>query len=548
MKRIKLAIVIQSLFFIIFSLKAQTQPPDTTKFQREEIFLSMLDGAKLATDIYVPKEKDKHSCLLVRTPYNKDGIKGDAEWFANNNFVVVVQDCRGKFKSDGIFYPFRFERNDGLQTVHWIRKQPWSNGKIGGWGGSYVGYTQWAIADSLDALVPNMTGANLYELIYPGGLFSLQTAFNWGLLVDNKTINQIAPEKIFASYWILPLSTADDSTIKDIPFLNDWLAHQTNDEYWQQMDVQQKTCAPVFSIAGWYDIFLTTQIADFEAIAKDGHQDNRLIIGPWCHGPQGFKNEYGGSAQTGKRNEAARAFLLNHLYAKKEIYLLPPFVDKKYNFFIMERNEYLGADEYPPAQMQATNYYLGPALYLKPENYPDSGALQFAYDPSNPYPSKGGTALGIAVGPAVQNDNMTRADQLVFETERLLKPLVLLGPISATLFVASSAPCTDFIVCLQDVFPDSTIINIQEGGTSVNFESDRPQKISFSVWATGYQINPQHKLRVVITSSWFPRFNRQLNNCELIYSAQTISQAEQQVFYGADKASYITLPLINIIN
>ncbi len=542
-KSIILLALLTNLFFSAF---AQDQKSDSLDYIYQEIFLPMNDGTKLATDIYLPKSNGKYPCVLVRTPYNKVGVKDDAEWFVKKNIIVVVQDCRGKFKSEGVFYPFANERHDGLQTLCWIRKQPWSNGKVGGWGGSYVGYTQWAISDSLDALVPNMTGADLYELIYPGGLFSLQTAFNWGLVVDSKTVNAIAPEKILNSYWILPLSIADDSTIKDIPFINDWLVHSTDDQYWQQMNHQGITSAPVFSIAGWYDIFLTTQIADFQAISQNGHPDNRIIIGPWCHGSQGHKNEYGGSEKTGRRNEVARKFLLNHLCNKNGNYFAAPFFDKRYNLFIMERNEYFGTDEYPPKEVKPTNYYFGPNQYLKTENFSTAGFLQYTYDPDNPYPNKGGTALGMGVGPALQNDNVNRTDQVVFETDTLQKPLVLLGPITASLSVSSTASCTDFIVCLQDVFLDSTIINIQEGGTSIQFKDGEPEQIKVSIWATGYQLNPGHKLRTVITSSWFPRFNRNINSCEPIASATKMKKAIQKIYYGQDCASFISLPVIKL--
>jgi len=546
MKYLKLIIISILLTNFFSPAFAQDQKPDSLDYNYREIFIPMNDGIKLATDVFSPKTVRKFPSILIRTPYNKAGVKGDAEWFVKKGIIVVAQDCRGKFKSEGKFYPFINERKDGLQTLRWIRKQPWSNGKVGGWGGSYVGYTQWAISDSLGALVPNMTGADLFELIYPGGLFSLQTAFNWGLAVDSKTVNTIPPEKILNSYWILPLSIADDSTIKDISFINDWLNHSTDNQYWQQMNHQGITSAPVFSIAGWYDIFLTTQIADFQMNSQNGHPDNRIIIGPWCHGSQGQKNEYGGSGKTGRRMEAARRFLLHHLCNKNENYLAPPFFDKKYNLFIMERNEYFGTDEYPPKEVKPTNYYFGPDLYLKTENYSTSGYMQYTYDPKNPYPSKGGTALGMGVGPSLQNDNTSRIDQVMFETDTLKKPLVLLGPITATLNVSSTASCTDFIVCLQDVFPDSNIFNIQEGGTSIEFVDGGTEPITFSVWATGYQINPGHKLRAVVTSSWFPRFNRNINSCEPIASATMMKKANQKIYYGLDCPSFVSLPVIKL--
>jgi hypothetical protein len=137
-------------------------------------------------------------------------------------------------------------------------------------------------------------------------------------------------------------------------------------------------------------------------------------------------------------------------------------------------------------------------------------------------------------------------DQLVFEKETETEPLILLGPVSASLWLSSTAPCTNFFVLLQDRFPDGKIINIQEGGAKVCFDNKDPKKVEISVWATGYQLNAGHKLRVVITSGWFPRFNRSLNTCEPAYSAVTIQNAKQQVFYGKEMPSSVNLPVYQI--
>jgi predicted acyl esterase len=300
---------------------------------------------------------------------------------------VVIQDVRGRFKSGGDFYPFLLERADGLQTLRWIRKQPWSNGVVSGWGASYVGYTRWAISDSLNFLVPFLTGANLYDFAYPDGVLSLQSTFVWSIMNAHGTQPSVPREKIVAGMQILPLSIADDSTLSDIQFLTDWFTHEYEDEFWQKMNYRGMTKAPLLSVAGWYDIFLKTQIEDFQVLIDKGSSESRMIIGPWCHGSQGYKNEYGG-----------------------------------------------------------TNY---------------------VYDPSDPYPSLGGTALSDSVGPALQNRNLNRKDQL----------------------------------------------------------------------------NPDHKLKVVVTSSWFPRFNRNLNGCDPICDAYLPTKATQKVYFGASTPSCINLPV-----
>ena len=514
-------------------------------FLKEE-FIETENRIKLATDVYLPQESGKYPVILVRTPYLKNNFKGGAEKFIQQGYAVVVQDCRGKFKSEGEFYAFKNERVDGLKTIAWIKTQPWYNGKIAGYGGSYGGYTQWAISDQLDAVTAELTGANLYDLVYPNGLFSLETIFNWGLVVDAKLVNNIPPEKLMKSYWFLPLSVADDSTVKDSRFINDWLLHENNDDYWGKLNHQGMSKGPVLSIGGWYDIFLLTQINDFVKIdKKNGLADNHLIIGPWCHGPQGFKNEYGGSNSTGKRGPLQERFLAKNILGKEEKVLEPPFTDHKYNFFIMEKNEYFGSETWPPKEVNKKTYYLekGKISSVKSNKAEES---EFLYDPKDPYPSLGGTALGMGVGPAVQNANLTRRDQVVFETEELAHPLTLLGNVSASLYVKSTAKKTDFMILLQDVFPNDTIINIQEGGKSFVMAPNKVNKIELECWPTGYQLKPGHKLRMVITSSWFPRYNRSLNGGAPISSATELKETTQILYFGKKYPSQIILPLLNL--
>ena len=367
--------------------------------------IRMSDGAELATDVYLPKKKGRYPTVLVRTPYNKSSEEWMEKAFGKLGIAAVVQDVRGKFKSTrGILWISLMNVTDGLQTLRWIREQPWSDGTVAGWGGSYVGFTQWAISDSLSFLTPLLTGANLYDLFYPDSLFSLHLAFVWGFLNASQTMNTIPLEKLAASMMILPLSVSDDSTVKDIPFINDFLQHEKYDSYWQKMDFRGITKSPLISIAGWYDIFLKSQIDDFEALSAKGNPGNRMIIGPWCHGNQGEKNEYGGLKKTGKPDLILK-YMKDYLAGKK-IKLTSPLKDEKYNLFIMERNEYVGSDRWPPEETHMVPYYLGPSGYLGKMNYKDNGELNYIYDPSDPYPSIGGTILGEGVGPARQNGNV----------------------------------------------------------------------------------------------------------------------------------------------
>jgi putative CocE/NonD family hydrolase len=286
------------------------------------------------------------------------------------------------------------------------------------------------------------------------------------------------------------------------------------------------------------------QIIDFQSLDEAIKGKSRFIIGPWCHGRQAYKNDYGGREKTGPKIKWMAGFFNKYLKEKDFDFTDTVFKDKIYNLFVMERNEYYGCDVWPSKSTVLTKYYFGPDHYFSPQIPDKHGKLEYMYNPADPYPNKGGTFLGVGVGPALQNDNESRSDQLMFETAILDSPLILLGPVSATLYISSDVPSTDFIVCLQDVFPDGNIINIQEGGAKVDI-TEGINEINISIWATGYQLNPGHKLRAVVTSSWFPRFNRNLNTGEPVFSAKTINIAQQAVFFGKNPSS-VTLPILNI--
>lgn len=538
MKKLNLCFLLNVIFIYVFF----------TSFSfAQEVFtvsnkiIHMADGTGLSTDVYLPKSESPFPTILIRSPYNKNSSKGEGEKFTKMGYVVVIQDTRGKFESEGKFYPFKHDRKDGLETIKWIKAQDWSNGKIAGWGGSYVGYTQWAIADQLDAFVPVVTSANMYDLIYPGGIFSLATAFNWGLAVDSKTINNIKPEKIIAAYSILPLSIADDSTFAQNDFVDDWTRHQFYDPYWGAQDHRSAITTPFYSIAGWYDIFLEAQIKDFVDQGERRHPKSRLVIGPYAHGQITIETDYGEHANLYRNKEKIYSFLESILKDN-------PTQDnsKPFSLFVMHKNEWVESDTWPPANTKTTPLYFNTGGSFSDSVPPVNKKAKYSYDPLNPFISLGGTFLGVGVGPAFQNPNVERKDQIIFDSVPMENPLTLLGPVSATIYVSSDAPSTDFFVSLQEVSDDGKIINIQEGGKTVYSDAaslPRPQKVDISLWATGYQIKAGHKIRVMINSCLFPRYNRNLNSGEPIFSAQNPQVANQTFYFGNKYPSHILLPI-----
>jgi uncharacterized protein len=510
-----------------------------THYSVTHTMVKMPDGISLSTDIYLPVTPPPYPAILIRSPYNKSNSKGEGDKFTKLGYAVVIQDTRGKFASEGIFYPFKNERKDGLATINWIQSQKWFNGKIAGWGGSYVGYTQWAIADQLDAFVPVVTSANMYDLVYPNGIFSLATAFNWGLAVDSKTVNSINPEKLIAAYSILPLSVADDSTFAQNDFVDDWLKHESEDDYWDTMNHRFIQPTPMYSIAGWWDIFLKPQIEDFVKQGNKRHPDSKLLIGPYAHGKIIMETDYGEHANLYRNEKHIQTFLANKL--KNEHNNFGP--NKPFSFFIIHKNVWVEAEKWPPQNTRKTDYYFSAEGQMSKSMSTENRVYEFTYDPINPFMSLGGTFLGIGVGPAVQNPNLGREDQVVFESQPLTGPLTLLGPINVTIYFSSDVKNTELFVSLQEVLPTGDIINIQEGGTKIVSQNESPQKLDLPVWPTGYQINAGNKMRVQITSSLFPRYNRTLNNGGPIFSAQTHTVAHHKIYVGDKYPSSISLPV-----
>ncbi len=540
--------VITSIILLIFQvlicgnrINAQEITKDSAGNRFFETTVRMDDGVPLSTRILLPNTDHPCAAVLMRTPYNKESDLWVDKRFLSHNIAIIIQDVRGKYKSKGDFYAFANERADGLSTLRWIREQPWSNDTVGGWGASYLGYTQWMIADSLNAAALMLTGDYMYDFIYPDGILSLHSPFLWGYANTPAKAENISNGKLYGKLSRLPLSVAADS----IDFLSDWLKHEKKDAYWNKLSAHGPVKAPAISIAGWYDIFLKAQINGMQALSVNGNPQNRYIIGPWAHGATGYKNDYGGERKTGSYGNVAFNYMVNALKGKKNDLPLP-LKDTRFNLFIMERNEYEGSDVWPPKETKTVPYFLQADHSLSTHASAGDKIFSYVYDPSDPYPSYGGTILGDSVGPALQNRNINRPDQVNFETKVLEQPLTLLGPVSASLWLSSDVPCSDFFVCIQDVFPDGKIINIQDGGSKVHFKGRKPQKQNISVWATGYQLNPGHKLRVTICSSLFPRFNRSLNTCDPIDDAKEMRKASQKIYSGKKMPSSINLPVYTL--
>lgn len=548
----------------------------------------MRDGVTLATDVYRPDAEGRFPAILVRTPYNRATAASvpQARWFAERGYVVLEQDVRGRWDSDGHFYAFKNEVRDGFDTDEWIGKQPWFDGKLGTMGGSYVGYTQWAQAVGgskyLTAISPAITTPDIYgNWFYIGGALHYGFAFPWGgISIDGHTAQYNTGNDWNGMFLHLPIDTSDEAAYHRTPHYRDWLAHPTRDSYWEGIsldDDYQNISVPAFSVDGWFDIFLRGALHDDGEIRKhaktqEARQGKRIMIGPWAHSQGGRFALTGNGADPNPIDFGDNAVVdMQKAYLRWFDYRLKGIdnglgAEPPIRIFVMGANYWRFENEWPLARTRYTNYYIASggkansaigdgALVLKPPA--DSFSDTFVYDPRNPAPSMGGNVCCSVVpsGPWDQRSVERRDDVLVYTTPPLTESTEVTGPISMTLYAATSAKDTDWTAKLVDVYPNGYAQNIQSGIIRARYRSGAgkpanpidPGKIyeyQIDLWATSQVFLPGHRIRLEVSSSDFPRFDRNLNTGDDPNGATRMEVAHQTIYHSSQYPSHLVLPII----
>lgn len=532
-----------------------------------DVGMKARDGITLVADVYHPIGLAQAPTILVRIPFTNtfsNRLRADAvaRFWASRGYHVVIQGTRGRYKSAGTHYPLLGERDDGIDTLRWLNTQPWFDGRLGMWGGSAFGYTQWVLADQTNpgphALAIQIASTDFYQMFYPGGAFSLESALFWAVRSRGSVDEDPKPKDLEKGYDGFPLIEADNRAIADIPFFNDWVTHRERDSYWRSidgLDRARKAQAPVLLMAGWYDPFLPTQIRDFIDIRSAANRhvatETRLVIGPWSHAdavvpPNGkAAGDYRESVLVPSIDWFDR-----HLFGKKGARPSSPVL-----IYVMGDNTWREEQEWPLKRAQATAFYLhsqcnaagntdcGKLLPSKPEGSRRSDT--YLYDPMKPVPSRGGAMLGPRAGIAKQNEIEARNDVLVYTSDVLVQDTEITGPIRAVLYVATSAKNTDFIVRLSDVHPNGDSYNVCDGilRTSSNSVADAT-RIEVDLWPTSMLFKEGHRIRVHVTSSSYPRFDRNPNTGREIPTETRTTAARQEIFHDDARPSHIVLPVI----
>jgi uncharacterized protein len=514
----------------------------------------------------------------------------------------VLQDVRGRYRSEGKFVPFVREYEDGYDTVEWAASLPNSNGSVGMHGLSYFGKTQWQAAvmrpPSLKSMIPVQTwGNHLNGVQMRGGVqelglmqFWAQTSLTLDLLFrkyagDRERIGEKLPDLIVTidellaggGYDVLPLKNVPNSD-ELAPFVEGGFGRGVDDEGWDYLNIDGKyesVDAPTFHIGGWYDCFVGETLKQYEVMKKlsdeSGMRPPRLMVGPWTHG--NFESTLGdldfgiGSSGTfldysGDLTDAHLRWFDATLKGEEDALEGTPPV----KLFVMGENRWRGYEEWPPQGSREEEWYLisDGSLRREPGGAGDEPA-RYDYDPDDPVPTVGGPILMADVhrpGPRDQRGIENRPDVLIHTSPVLESPYTVLGSVYVTLFAASSAPDTDFVARLVDVYPDGQAICICDGLLRVSARESYPApgvvrpvapspiepgevyEYVIDLWAPGITFLPGHKIRVEVTSSSHPRWERNLNTGEGAFGSSRTEVAHQTIFQDAGRPSRITLTVV----
>ena len=534
-----------------------------------DLKIPMRDGVKLYGAMVRPSQGDKFPVLLIRSPYSTQHPRY-VDWsvrFAKAGYAAVMQDCRGRFESEGKWRPYVDEAQDGYDTQEWIGAQPWCDGTIGTFGVSYPGFTQILPAPYrscyVKGLVPIANQEDNYGHLRYNGILQLQNVMNWVFLGDRT--NQIAPRDLIdwdSVHRRLPLLTALDD-IADRPFYREVIRHEPFDAFWSSYSMKGKydeVETAAYFITGWYDNLVHEGFKQFtgwqsQASTPDARNLTKLLVGPWSHSNIGSDEpfgdvSFGSEASIDHIDEQIRWYDARLLGIDTGIDDEPPL-----RIFVMGENSWKTAHSWPLPETVYTNYYLHDHGILSEHVSGNENPELYQYDPMNPVPSLGGQYMPIACsGPFDRTDVEARDDVLVYSTELLKRDVEITGPILLKLYASSSSEDTDFTGTLVDVYPDRKAIILTEGILRARFRNSIEKEdflvpgtvyeFDLDLWVTSNLFKAGHKIRLEISSSNFPRFDRNLNTGNRPGIDSEVLIANQIVYHDKDRPSHLILPVI----
>jgi putative CocE/NonD family hydrolase len=543
-----------------------------------DVRVPMRDGVKLSADVWLPEGNGRYPIVLMRTPYLKTDRTFHnwpkiAERYVQHGFAVVVQDVRGRGDSDGEFDFFFQEGVDGYDTVEWLATQPWSNGKIGMVGASYLGTVQWLAAREkpphLTCIFPQASaGRWLDEIPALGGAWQIGWALGWVNGTSGRT--QQNPNAVLinreALYRHRPLLTMDTAFGREMRLYREFIQHPTLDAYWKRIHFTEEDFRrieiPALTVTGWFDTDQAGALFYWRGMRKHSPARDRqpLLIGAWAHS----ETRTGGTPRIGQIERGANSVMDVDALALSWFGHCLTDTAQPFNFpsarvFVTGENVWRDLDDYPPAQVQHRSLHLhsgghantlngdGRLDWAQPKEEPPD---RYLYDPKNPVPS------AQAGAGADQRVVQLRRDVLVYTTEALKAPLQVLGPVSVVLHAATDARDTDFTAKIMDVYPDGRAVRLgrtvgiiraryrQGLEREVLLTPNRPEEYRIGLDDIGHTFLPGHQIRIEISSSAYPAFAPNQNTGHPVATDTEWKTANQTIYHDAARPSHVLLPVI----
>jgi len=593
--------------------RAELSQPQYEVRLEKSVLVHMRDGIRLSTDLYFPVgAPERLPVIAIRLPYDKNRFQrapSEAYQFAKRGYVVAVQDMRGRFESEGHYIVGRANRDDGYDFITWLAEQPWSNGKVGTYGCSYLGESQLQLAATRHpnhtAAIPQAAGGG-YDGTYrtfafmDGGAIELASALGWFHTAGRKTFQRPRSETSDSAYremvqamqtqpplprvnlqeafWKLPvIGIVRDNGVTPSDY-EDFVSHIPGDRYWKSLnyvDDNDRFDVPTLHVNSWYDGAVNETLMLFNlmsrnAVSARGRDNQFAIISPTAHC---LSESAGEHTVVGTRDMGDARFPYYQTYIGWFDYWLKGIDNgvtemPKVQYYLMGAGEWRSAEAWPLPGTEFTKFYLHSGGGANTRNGDgrlstqapgDEPADRFTYDPANPVPSVGGPICCISAddapaGAMDQSEVELRNDVLVYSSAPLEEGVEVTGPLEAILYVSSDAKDTDFTVKLVDVLPDGTAYNVQEGILRARFREGFDRAVLMEEWevyrlridlhATGMWFGAGHRIRVEVSSSNFPRFDRNLNTGGNNYDESEWVVAHNTVHHTAAHPSHLVLPMV----
>lgn len=537
--------------------------------------IKMRDGIELSADIYRPDSEGKFPVILSRTPYNKNGQRAleFGRYFASHGYIYIEMDVRGRGDSDGIFIPYINDGLDGYDSIEWCATQEWSSGKVGTIGGSYLSKIQWLTAilqpPHLTTMIVMVTPSDPF-VEFPTGL-PIPISISWYHAIAGRVMQNMEAVDWAKIHYHLPLYRMDEAAGRLNPRWKELIEHSKLDEWWEPLRYQNKfdkVRVPILHISGWYDDEQIGTPLNFIGMTTEGateeiKRNQKLLMGPWPHGLLRAKTKLGEIDFGPSSLIDFKAYFLKWFdYWLKNIDN-GIMKEKPVKLFLMGDNIWIEEDSYPLPNTKWTKYYLhskgkanslygdGKLIREEPKNEPFDA---YTYDPNNPVPFITEPSFAQIGGPDDYRPVERRDDVLVYSTDPLNEDLIACGPIKMILYASSSAPDTDFTAKLLDVWENGFTQRLTDGMVRARFRQgmDKPSLIipnriysyEIDLWNTCQTFKKNHQIRIEVSSSAFPKYDRNPNTGEELGKTTQLQTANQKIYHSATYPSHIILPII----